>query len=243
MNVYLSKLAEKKDAICVGLLLASGVCVVLLLIKVTGFFVTSARAETLVRRAAVQNKVDVNDTAKHLQKYVAAAEDLKKKNLFAPPEPKRNPISEVVGIIGSEAIINGELHKVGDKIGDAEIVAIEPTRVKVRWDGREHVFAPFEQAVGGPGDRGPGRPSMQGPPSQAERGNGGPQVVVVQGGMPGFGMGFSPEDRERFMMMRDRFQNMSPEERERLRSQMRDRSGGGDRGGGDRGGRGERGGR
>jgi len=40
-------------------------------------------------------------------------------------------------------LINGKWYKVGDKIGDAKIVAIEPTQVKIEWEGKEKVFAPI----------------------------------------------------------------------------------------------------
>ena len=43
-------------------------------------------------------------------------------------------------------LINGKWYKVGDKVGDAEIMAIEPTQVKIKWDGKEKFFAPLAAA-------------------------------------------------------------------------------------------------
>jgi hypothetical protein len=63
--------------------------------------------------------------------------------LFAPPLPKKHPVSQVSGILGNEVLINSKWYKVGDKIGDAKIVAIESTLVKIEWEGKEKVFAPI----------------------------------------------------------------------------------------------------
>jgi hypothetical protein len=87
--------------------------------------------------------MDPNDVAKHMAKGKATADGLKKKNLFAPPPPKRHPVTAVAGIFGNEVLINGNWYKVGDKIGDAKIVAIESTLVKIEWDGKVTTFAPI----------------------------------------------------------------------------------------------------
>ena len=137
---------NKKEFISAVLLGLSAVLAVCILIKVAGFFVTSVRAGTLVKKAVVQSKFDPNDSEKFLAKSRALADELKKKNLFVPPEPKKHPVKQVSGILGNEALIKGKWYKVGDKIGDAEIVAIEPVRVKIKWDGKEKYFAPIGSA-------------------------------------------------------------------------------------------------
>ncbi|MHC4742368.1 MAG: hypothetical protein ACYS8Z_10670, partial [Planctomycetota bacterium] len=177
------------------------------------------------------------------------ANAIKKENLFVPVPPKRHPVSAVLGIMGAEALINGKWYKVGDRIGDAKVIAVEPTQVKIEWDGNEKWFAPIASTGGsqggpsggrGPGSRGPGRDSER--PSR-------PQGPMMGPGGGRFGM-MSEEDRAamraRMEGMRARFESMSPEERERFRNEMRERHGGrgpggfgGGRGGFD-GGRGRR---
>ena len=137
---------NKKEFISAVLLGLSAVLAVCILIKVAGFFVTSVRAGTLVKKAVIQSKFDPNDSEKFLAKSRALADELKKKNLFVPPEPKKHPVKQVSGILGNEALIKSKWYKVGDKIGDAEIVAIEPVRVKIKWDGKEKYFAPIGSA-------------------------------------------------------------------------------------------------
>ena len=222
---------DKKEIVSVGLLGVSAVMVVLIVIKVTGFLAAPARAEKSVRRAVALNKPDANDMEKCLAKSKAIANELKKNNLFAPPPPKQHPVKQVSGILGDEALINGKWYKAGDKVGDANIVAIEPAQVKIAWNGTEKVFLPIEAASSSrPGPSKPG-----GPVAKAEE-KGRPDMVQVQQEVRGGeGMGrFSGGDMERFRGMRERFENMSPEEREKFRAEMRERFG-------DRGPRGERG--
>jgi hypothetical protein len=182
---------------------------------------------------------------KHFAAAVAIADGLKKNNLFAPPVPKQHPVTDVFGIMGNEALINGNWYKAGDRIGDARIVAIGPSQVRIEWEGSEKVFAPISSG----GSAGPGTPGRGGPEVR-EKGPGGasaPLVSIPPGGGPMFGGGrggfgdLSPEERARmregFEGMRARFQNMSEEERQAFRERMREQSGGGgEGGGGDRGG-------
>jgi hypothetical protein len=75
---------------------------------------------------------------------IAVAEQLKKHNLFWPPQPPRHPVSSVLGILGDEALIGNRWYKAGDSIADAEIVCVQPTHVRIRWQGRETVLAPIQ---------------------------------------------------------------------------------------------------
>ena len=236
---------DKKEMISVGLLGASAVIVVLMVIKVTGFLAAPVRAENSLNKAAALSKPDDEEVKKHLDASKAIADELKKKNLFAPPPPKKHPINQVLGILGSEALINGKWYKAGDSVGDAKIVAIEPTLVRIEWDGNEKTFLPIDTKGAAPS--GPGKPGGPGKPQVAKAGEqGSPQMVQVQQeGRGGEGMGRFGGDIERMRAMRERFENMSPEEREQFRAEMRERFGGrGPRGeggpGGRRGGRGGR---
>jgi len=219
-------LKEKKESVSIVLLWFSVALGVLILIKLGGFFVASANAKTLVEKAFAQSKPDANDMEKYFAKSKAIAAELKKKNLFAPPPPKKHPVSQVLGILGSEALINGKWYKAGDRIGDAKIVAIEPALVRIEWDGREKVFAPIQAA----GSSGPGAK-----PEMARRTEGGPRAgaeMVVVG--PDRRRGPGRFGEEGFRGMRERWQNMSEEERNAFRERMRERFGG-ERGRGGRG--------
>ena len=241
-------LKEKKELVSVVLLGVSVVLVASILIKVWSFFDASAKAEKIVKTAIAQNNADAEDMDKYFAKYKELADELKKNNLFAPPAPKQHPVKEVVGIFGDEVIIRDKLYKVGDKVGEAKIVAIGPTEVTIEWDGKEKTFAPIDA-------KGPTQPS--GPRgSRATARGGGPgsgggsaQMVAVgsagrpmggRGGMEGFMGGMrerfqnmSEADRDRFRAQmqerRERYMNMSEAERERFRAEMRERMMGGGR--------------
>jgi len=139
-------LKEKKELISFVLLGVSAFLAVLILVKVTGFFTTSAKAEGLVKRAVVQNNTDSKDMDKYFAKYKVLADALKKNNLFAPPPPKQHPVKNVLGILGDEVLINDKWYKVGETVGDAKVVAIGPTEATIAWDGKEKTFAPIDAA-------------------------------------------------------------------------------------------------
>ncbi|MHC4111015.1 MAG: hypothetical protein ACYSUY_08065 [Planctomycetota bacterium] len=134
---------NKRDIVSVGLLGVSAFMGVLILIKVTTFFAAPARAENSVKRAAALSKPTAEEVEKHLAKSKAIADELKKNNLFAPPPPKQHPVKQVSGILGDEVLINGKWYKAGAKVGDAIIVAVEPTQVRIEWEGSEKGFAPI----------------------------------------------------------------------------------------------------
>lgn len=239
-------LKQKRNFASILLLGASTVCAVLILVQVTGFFADSSKANTLLKDAVAASKPDANAVEKRLADSKTVAEELKKKNLFAPPPPKQHPVTFVSGIMGNEVLINDTWYKLGQMVADAKIVAIEPTQIKTLWDGQEKVFAPIDAPT-------PASPpgSGRGPEVAKAEGAGGQGAAMVQAsggapmpGGPGMGMfgNLSEEDRarmrEQFMAMRGRFENMSDAERERMRDEMRQRFGGR---GGEGGGFGDRG--
>jgi len=135
---------------------------VLILIKVAALFVASARAEDLVKRTIARGETEVSHLEECIAESKALADELKSRNLFAPPPAKRHPVSEVSGILGGEVLINGRWYKVGDKIGDARVVSIEPTRVRIEWEGTEKIFAPMSES----GFEGPGGPRHSKPDTE-----------------------------------------------------------------------------
>ena len=160
---------ERLTIAAVALFAASVVLGVLTVIKLQALASTSVRAGDVVDRAVTSGEPDANDVEKHLEKSKAAADELKKKNLFAPPPPRVNPIKGVQAIFGDYAYVNGDWRQVGYKTGDAKIVAIEPTLIKVDWDGKIHVFAPLNAA-------GPAPQARVKPPTVKEK----PEVKKVE---------------------------------------------------------------
>ena len=138
-------LKGKEGLISISLLCVSGVLGVFILVKLGSFFVTSARMEGLVEGVVAQSKPDPNDAKGYLTKFKEVADELKKKNMFAPPPSKPGwPVKQVQGILGDAAFINGNWHKVGDDIGGAKVLEIRPTYVKIVWEGKEKIFSPFD---------------------------------------------------------------------------------------------------
>ncbi len=117
-------------------------------VRLICFYTSNARAERLVSREAARGKLDPNEMEKFLAKTKELAEELKKKNIFVPtPKEEGHPIKAVTGIFGDEALVEGKWYKVGDKIKDAEIIAIEATEVKIKWKDNVKSFAPIAATV------------------------------------------------------------------------------------------------
>jgi hypothetical protein len=156
-------------------------------------------------------QIEPNEAA--LKAYVAADQNLmeamKADNIIAKAPPKTNPVKDV-DIIGQEVIINGKLYKVGDKVGDAEIMAITAKNVTVQWNGKSTTFSPIngqDQAGGasGSGQR-PGSSNRRPQPSGTRSRSGRTVVRGEGGGSRGRMTPPSPEDIQRL-------QKMSPDER------------------------------
>jgi len=191
----------------------------LIFLKIAGFFVSTSQARVLESQADAAN-VGRNDLKKLLAETKATAEELKKKNLFVLATPKQFPVSDVLGIMGQEALINGKWYKVGDRVAEARIAAIEPTKVKIVWNGQEKEFSPITSGGGG------GRPDQPG--SLGGRpGPGGPPKMVVTGGRRGSGPMPGPGlSSEEMAKMREQWKNATtPEEKQRLREATRQRAG------------------
>ncbi|MFC1760895.1 hypothetical protein ACFL6U_02315 [Planctomycetota bacterium] len=185
---------------------------VMLLALAVGLGARTYQAKQTTSETEVTPPSDSNEV---LEKALAAdkevAEALKKKNLIAPPPPEQNPIREVTGIIGHEAIINGKLYGVGDKVGDAEILEIGPISIKVTWKGKESTLSPMGSSGGGGGGppSGPGRGPSVG-------GRGGPSASPAPPTRSGGGgMGLPPG------VTMEQIKSMSPEERRAFAEKMR----------------------
>jgi len=244
----IKELLKNKDELVPTVLLGVSVlCGILILVKVTSFFVASARAESVVKRAIEQNRTDPKNVEKQLADSAAISDELKKNNLFAPPLAKQHPVTEVSGIFGDQVLIQNKWYSIGDMVKDAKIVAIGATSVTIAWDGKEKTFLPIEANIveekSGPKGRTATAQNKEGEDdSKKENGEEKPESVTVRVEGPGPRFGGRGGPGEGFMAMRERFENMSEEERQAFRERMRERFSrdrGGDFGG--RGGPGRRG--
>ena len=176
----LSDLKEKKELVSTALLAVSVLSAVLIMVKVTGFFVVAAKAESAVVNAIEHSKPDSENVAAQVDKFKKVADALKKSNLFAPPATKQNPIKAVMGIFGDEALINGKWYKAGDKVADAKILAVNPTSVETEWDGKKKTFSPIDGgATSSPGTPSRGRSTASTRRSSSSSGKGA-QIVVTK---------------------------------------------------------------
>ncbi|MCX5645554.1 MAG: hypothetical protein NTZ17_12905 [Phycisphaerae bacterium] len=178
-----------------------------------GFFVSSSNAMMMAAETD-PSRAGATDLKTVLAQTKASADEIKKKNLFVPVPANQYPVNEVIGILGREALIGDKWYKVGDRVGDAKIIAIEPTKVKVVWNGQEKEFSPIgSSGSGGRGDGSGPSGRMSGAGAGSRRG-------------PGMAAGVSSADRDK---LRQQFMNASPEERQRLRELMRGKMGARDR--------------
>ena len=204
---------KKKTESLTKILLAVAVLLGALTFLRIGSFLNSSRAMAM----AVQvdpSGTGTNDLKTVLDQTKASANEIKKKNLFVPGAARQYPVNEVIGILGHEALIGDKWYRAGDSVGEARILAIEPTKVKIVWNGQEKEFSPIGATGGGPG----GKPDRAGLAGQRS-GTGAPGKVVVTGGRRGPGpqaSGLSEQEKEQ---RRQRWTNMSPEEKQRFRNE------------------------
>lgn len=116
--------------------------------KVMGFYVERGRMQGMAGLAQAQD--DPNGLKECLGRAKKVADTIRQKNLFIKESPKEHPVKQVDGILGSEAFIAGKWYKAGEKVGDARIIEIRPTFVKVEWDGKQTDFAPMGAATAEP---------------------------------------------------------------------------------------------
>lgn len=165
-----------------------------------------------------------NDAAlqAHLEESKETVETLKKTNLFVKPAPKEHPVKQVDGILGTEILVGDKWYKVGDKIGDATVIAIKSTEVMIEWDGQTKSFAPLAAATGGtvgpstkPAPAVAKAPAAVGPVIKPEA------VQVVQAVAeedPLAWLGVSLSGRMRELLM-EKWSSASPEDRERAKEE------------------------
>lgn len=111
--------------------------------KVARSRVEPKRAQGAVVYASTRNVQDPNAIKPILDEVKGVVEAMKKKNLFVKEPPKEHPIKQIDGILGDEILIGDNWYKVGAQIGEAKVVAIEPTEATIEWNGQAKAFAPL----------------------------------------------------------------------------------------------------
>lgn len=159
-----------------------------------------------------------------------ALEAMRVRSPFAGPTATP-PLPQCLAILGDYALFGQEWKKTGDEFNGAKILEITPTEVRISWQNQEQVLRPFDVAVDY-GSRGQGqgqglgrrgeiaraepsagpRPADAAGVTSAEAPRMGPPGMMMGGG-PGGGFDFRRMSNEELGQMRDRFMNMSPEER------------------------------
>jgi cytoskeletal protein RodZ len=209
-------LKNKTESLTKILLTVAVVLGVLTFLRI-GSFVSSSEAMTMTQEADPAETA-ASEVKKVLAQTRARADEIKKNNLFAPPPVRQHPVSAINGILGREVLIGEKWYKVGDSVGEAKIVAIEPTKVRIAWNGQEKEFSP----IGVPGASS-GSPSGPAAPS-AKPGPGTSASTVITGSRRGPGQlaGLPAQEKDR---RRQQWMNTSPEQQQRLRDEFRQKSG------------------
>jgi len=216
---------DKKELLSITLLVISVVFAVLICMKAISFVKLRARAnhiENIAQTIKAKDSSSSEDIEKYLGPTKEMANNLKKRNLFAPPQPKTNPVTQIPCILGDEVFINNKWYKEGDMVQDAKIVSVEPTQVTIEWEGKKTVLQPLGAQVTSNGPEGqegapprpeinpsPGRelavaqtPSQEQPPVPDENIN--PEVVMIESPI-------QVESRSRTSeQMIEQFQNIDP---------------------------------
>lgn len=228
---------RNRDRISWGLLAAAALLGVFTVAKVAGFCVQRGRMQALGSLAGSAG--DPNRLKQSLGAAKKTVASLKKNNLFIQAPPKENPVKQVEGILGQEALIGGKWYKVGDKIADAKIVAIAATQVEVEWDGKKTSFAPITSVSAGSA----APPAAAGGPPKKEAGPQPPKTAeakVVKPPAPPteddplawMGVKLSPKVREKFLQMwnsmpddqkeaaKAKWNNMPEDEKQKAMQQM-----------------------
>jgi hypothetical protein len=209
---------KNKTASATKILVALAVLLSALTFLKIGSFVSSSEAGALPAELDPA-RAGASDLKKLLAETRASADAIKKKNLFVPPTARQHPVREVAGILGQETLIGDKWYKVGDRVGEARIVAIEPTKVKIAWEGQEKEFSPIGAtgSAGGPAGRAASGGPRPGPAAAAKA------VIANSGRGPGVSAtAVSDQEKEK---KRERWANASPEEKQRFKEEARQRSG------------------
>jgi len=106
--------------------------------------ITSAR-EAFDLKAELELEMDFKAGDSDLARFDDLAS---KSHLFRMPPKQEPPPPSLNGLIGGQAILNGNLHKVGDKINGWEVAAITSNGVEITKDGQKQKLTMFPEQKG-----------------------------------------------------------------------------------------------
>ncbi len=198
-------------------------CGVLLIGKATGVIAQEYKARSQVTSAFEVSGKNSNTIDVYKKRAAESMKKVTQNNPLAGEAQKPSP-PQFAGIMGDEVLFNGQWLKVGAEVSGAKILQIDPTFVMVQFGDKQMSIVPEARsdpnartAGGIPGRGGPGGDTRRG----GEPGGGPGGDRGMRGGRGGFG-GFGNMSQEERESMRQRFMNMSPEERRASMQQMRD---------------------
>ena len=217
---------DKKAFFSLGLL-----ALAVLLIGFTAAQVISMTRQTspgpLLTRETLDQITNGSNTRQYLEDYQAAARELTQKNMFVPPPEGPAEPGDCTAIFGDEARIGDRWYKSGDRLGEAEVVAIGPTSVTLLWDCRRITRTPVlkmednsrrsSRSNSSSRNRSSGRDNQR---NRSDRGGMGQGMMGrgMGGGMMGGGMG-DMMGRDMGQMVRN-FMEMPTEQREQHMQMM-----------------------
>ena len=100
-------------------------------------FQSSDESSRLRQVTLDQIRPDEQTVKNYLRQYRQAAEELSRQNMFVPPPLGPEPPGDCTAILGQAARIGDRWVQVGDRVSDAEVVAVEPTQVVLLWQDEE----------------------------------------------------------------------------------------------------------
>jgi len=190
----------------------------------------------LTKEALEQIRPDKERAKQYLDQYQKAAADLTQNNMFVPPPDTSVEPGDCIAILGDEACF-GENRwvRAGDRLGDADVVAVGPVSVTLLWEGRNITRAPVLRLEDASNRRTSGagfarnQRQQGGRPQQRGMGRGN----MGRGQMRGGGRGGNAGDQLRSFMQQDGgrmvqdFMNMSNDQRVQAIGDLRQRFQGG----------------
>ncbi len=222
--MQLQALGKKRERASLALVAAAVLLGAWACAKVAAFYVQRGQMQSVLTLG--QTVRDANNLQQSLGAAKKAADTLKQSNLFVKAPPKENPIKQVDGILGNEAFIAGKWYKVGEKIADAKIVAIEATKIEVEWDGKKTSFAPIgATSAAAPPPPPPAAaepkkkeaaPAPPPKPPEIKEVKAVPPAPVEEDPLAWLGVKLSPKLRA---MLLEKWNSASPEEREKAQKE------------------------
>jgi S1-C subfamily serine protease len=148
MQLDIHSLVKKHQKIIpIALFGFSTLLAVVMLWKIVNFLQVSIWARDVVGKAVVQIGAQTPNVEQYLTIDRSIVGTLNQNNVFVPQATPVNPISEVRAIFGDSALINNNWYKAGDSVGQARIVAVEPTQAQIEWNGDVKTYLPVDATV------------------------------------------------------------------------------------------------